>query len=245
MASQMGKAFERTHIQQAEGEAGLAPLRYDYSQIADVEGRTVAQEAAQEVRSLLSHTATLLGRSVENAWRMGGVLTRAKERLEHGEFADWVEAEFGPEQFGDYAIGIRTAQRWMRFYAEVPLVTVQSSKMGLGALLELTAKSTPETVKEEVLRLEASGTKVTKAVIQQLKSRPVVEREPAPAVTMDAPEEQADSYELWRAAHGANIALMVRQVENYRRDALAMGVSVEGYDGAISSLERQRRLLEG
>ena len=241
----MGKAFERTHIEAGDAGAALTPLRFDYDRIADAEGRMVAREAATEVRTLLTHTATLLGRSVENAWRMGGVLNRAKERLDHGEFGDWVRDEFGPDQFGDYAISLRTAQRWMRFHSEVALEIVQGSGMGLGALLELTAQSTPETVRKEALALDAAGEKVTKAKIQEMKARPVDVVEPEGVFVDDAPEEVVDSYESWRAAHTGGIALLLRQVENYRKDAQAMGVNVDGYDTAIQALELQRRMVEG
>lgn len=244
MAMNMGSAFERTHIQRADSEAGLAPLRFDYNRIGDAEGRTVAQEAAQEVRTLLSHTATLLGRSVENAWRMGGVLARAKERLVHGEFGDWVETEFGADQFGDYAISLRTAQRWMRFHNEVPLAIVQGSGMGLGALLELTAQSTPEAVREEALALDAAGEKVTKAKIQEMKAKPAPVIVPDPLMEADVPEEEADSFESWRGAHLSQIGMLLRQVQNYRKDAQTMGFNVDGYDGAIQSLELQREMLE-
>ena len=244
MAMDMGKAFARTHIQVAETQTGLAPLRFDYSRIEDVEGRTVAQQAAQEVRTLLNHTATILQRSKENVWRMGGELTLAKERLAHTEFEDWVRDEFGPEQFGDYAISQRTAQRWMQLHREMTLDALLASNISLSGFLALTAKSTPEGVRVEALAREAAGEKVTQATIKELKARPVVIVEPEPEMVEDAPEE-VDSYEMWRTAHTASIALLTRQVENYRRDALAMGGAVGGYDGAIQALEVQRRLLEG
>lgn len=245
MAMDMGNAFARTHIQVAETQTGLAPLRFDYSRIEDAEGRTVAQAAAQEVRTLLNHTATILQRSKENVWRMGGELTRAKERLAHTEFEDWVRDEFGPEQFGDYAISQRTAQRWMQLHREMTLDALLASNISLSGFLALTAKSTPEGVRVEALAREAAGEKVTQATIKELKARPVVIIvQPEPEMVEDAPEE-VDSYEMWRAAHTASIALLTRQVENYRRDAVAMGVAVDGYDGAIQALEVQRRLLEG
>lgn len=242
----MKGAFARTHIQASNSEAALAPLRFDYNRIADPAARTVAQEAAQEVRTLLSHTATLARRGKENAWRLGGALVRGKEHLtQHGEFEDWVKQEFGEEQFGDFAVDMRTAQRLMQLHRETDLQTLLGSKIGLSGFYLLTAKSTSEEVRQEALARDAAGERVTKAKIQEIRNRPQQVVAPDPEMEEAAPEDGAVDFERWRTAHAGGIGLLLRQVETYRRDAQAMGVNVDGYDEAIRGLELQRQMVEG
>jgi len=140
-------------------------LLYDYSQIDNLATRTLAQQAASQIRPILRRT-------VVNAWTVGDICNRVKAQLPHGQFLEWAKAEFDPDDpaYRGIRISIRSLQRWMNLADQIALPVVQSSGMSLAGLLETTAPSTPEEVREQVLEAAQAGNPPTKAQVKKMKS---------------------------------------------------------------------------
>jgi hypothetical protein len=72
-------------------------LRWDYGQVSPVHRKTV-EDAAIDI-------AVAGRRMTSSVMQIGQRLNEVKKLLEHGQFTEWCEVEFG--------MNIRTAQRWM------------------------------------------------------------------------------------------------------------------------------------
>jgi len=131
----------------------LLPPGFDYSSL-DPETRSEAQLVADEIKTRMR------GAVVE----VGAALARIKARLVHGQFGDWLAAEFGMTE--------RTAQNYMSAAAlAAKYETV--SVLPAGSLYLLAAPSTPEPARHAVIeRLgqgEAPTAKAIKALIADAK----------------------------------------------------------------------------
>jgi hypothetical protein len=90
----------------------------------------LAQDRADRIRKLARVTA-------EGIVEIGRYLTEVKEQLEHGQFLDWIKAEFGWHD--------RSARRFMNVHSCFKLVDVS-------ALYLIAAPKTPEPVRQESIR---------------------------------------------------------------------------------------------
>jgi hypothetical protein len=66
---------------------------------------TICEEHRDEIRRLTDEAHSISGIMRESRAKIGMILLKVKERLEHGQFLDWLEAEF--------SYSSRTAQRCM------------------------------------------------------------------------------------------------------------------------------------
>lgn len=111
------------------------------------------QERAEAIRGIARQTA-------ENVVRIGEHLVAVKERLGHGNWLPWLEAEFGWTD--------RTAERFIQVYK-----LVKSDKLSnlpafeVSALYLLAAPGTPEPVRQITANVAASGQKVTHKLVKQ------------------------------------------------------------------------------
>lgn len=100
--------------------------------------------------------------AAESIIAVGLALKRQKERLPHGMFLPWIEAEFEMHE--------QTARRFM----QVADNYASKSNIVLGlnatALYELAAPSTPQPIRDEVEALLVDGQKVTTADIRKMKA---------------------------------------------------------------------------
>jgi hypothetical protein len=134
---------------------------FDYGQL---DGQTwkFVQDATDEIRRLGQQTA-------ENVIAIGKHLTEVKGRLNHGQFGQWLASEFSWSE--------RTAQRFMQahevFHANPTPVSGLVRYLDPTAIYQLSAPSTPEAAREEVLQKVETGEKVTpkavKAIVQRHK----------------------------------------------------------------------------
>jgi hypothetical protein len=148
----------------------IAPTSFDYGQL---DGATwkIVQDATNEIRRLGQQTA-------ENVIAIGRQLTEVKARLDHGQFGQWLAAEFAWSE--------RTAQRFMQahevFERNPSPVSGLIRYLDPTAIYDLSAPSTPEDARTEVLTKVEQGEKVTpkavKAIVQRHKpSRTASRRE--------------------------------------------------------------------
>lgn len=143
------------------------PEPFDYDAL-DAETRIVVMQRTTEIRERMRLTAqTVLG--------IGAKLIEVKERLGHGYFGTWLEAEFGWTE--------RTAQRFMSVAGRFKSVAVSDLNFAPSALYLLAAPSTPEPVRKEALARAQSGERITPST-----ARTIVEAhkpsQPRPAVVV-------------------------------------------------------------
>ena len=86
---------------------------------------------------------------------IGQWLTEVKERLPHGAWLPWLQTEFG---WSD-----ETARKMMRVYECLKSQQSLNLEIDVSALYLIAAPSTPEPVREEVIRRAQSGESMTHA----------------------------------------------------------------------------------
>jgi hypothetical protein len=127
---------------------------FDYGCLAHTEAATLRQDALR-LRGLVTKTTA-------NMIEVGQDLVAIKDRLNHGQFTSWVEAEIG--------ISIRTAQGYMRFamLAEGKSETVALLPPSTARMLA--SKSTPPEIVQQVIAKAATGNIVPDRVVRDLIS---------------------------------------------------------------------------
>lgn len=93
-------------------------------------------------------------RTAEAIFEIGRELIAVKERLGHGRFGDWLQAEFEMAE--------RTAQNFMAVATRFPK-SATVADFSPKVLYELAAPSTPDEVVEKATEKAAAGEKVTVA----------------------------------------------------------------------------------
>jgi hypothetical protein len=142
-------------------------LRYDYSLIPEAQRDTVQDAAVEIVRNGR--------RAQESLITIGQRLVEVKDMLEHGQFSDWCETEFDMSQ--------RTAQRMMQVADVFGGKDDTVSLLTDSAMYLLSAPSTPEPAREQVIQeAQATGKSPTKARIQEV----IAQHRPAPAMVASA-----------------------------------------------------------
>lgn len=131
----------------------VEPLVYDYSQIADANMRTMAQRAADEIKPRLR-------RATEDILIIGQRLAVVREYLPHGQWMDWIEAEF---EMGD-----ETARNFINVATRFNGKFQNFGNLKPSALYMLAAPSTPDEAVAEVETHLANGYTPTVAETKQI-----------------------------------------------------------------------------
>lgn len=108
---------------------------------------------------------------------VGLALKRQKERLPHGMFLPWIEAEFGMSDRVARRLMLRV-DRW----AKVANLANFGSQVSAQMLDEITSDDTPQSVREQVEELIVDGQKVTAADVKRLKAEAKAAQEGAEAL---------------------------------------------------------------
>ena len=124
---------------------------FNYASL-DAEARIVVQQRTTEIRDLTRRTA-------QDIIDIGRKLTEVKQRLEHGQFGAWLQAEFSWTD--------RTAQRFMQV-AEKFGENRHVVEFAPSALYLLAAPSAPDEAREEALRRAEQGEAITHKTARQL-----------------------------------------------------------------------------
>jgi hypothetical protein len=103
----------------------------------------------------------------ENVIEIGRELMAVKERLGHGNFQPWIEAECGISQ--------KTAERYMQvahyFTTDAKIDFMTIIDVDMNTLYELAAPSTPEEVRSAVEDRLRTGDEVTAEEVRELKRK--------------------------------------------------------------------------
>lgn len=139
---------------EVEQTSGLeVPTAFDYA-VLDAESRIVVQQRTRELRDEQQVFERSMQQTTESAWRMGERLLDVKDRLDHGQFAKWLSAEF-PNW------GHRSADNFMAIASQFKFATVANLNMGLKALYLLAGARTPEEAREEAIERSDNGERIT------------------------------------------------------------------------------------
>ena len=137
-------------------------------------------DAVTDVRAAAERIKVRMKRTTEDIVAIGLDLIAVKERLPHGAFLPWIDAEFG--------MGEQSARRFMQV-GEVYGKSNIMLDLPATALYELAAPSTPQDVRHRVEARAEAGEHVSVAEIQRLK------REAAEAAKRaEVAEASADRY---------------------------------------------------
>lgn len=136
-------------------EIDLKTKVFDYTNL-DVETSQFLRQQTGEIQALVKRTA-------QDIIEIGQKLNAVKEKLKHGHFTDWIEAEF----HWSYP----TAARFMQVADRLGDQIYQIDKFAPSAMYELAAPSTPKLALEEAIAIAASGESVTYSKAKALKQK--------------------------------------------------------------------------
>ena len=128
---------------------------FDYASL-DAETSQLVQQHTGEIRALMKRTA-------QGIIEVGQKLIEVKERLGHGRFGDWLEAEF------DWSY--ETAARFVRVCIQFKSVNLADLSIAPSALYVLAAPSTPVSVREEAIARAEAGESITYTAAKAIKQK--------------------------------------------------------------------------
>jgi hypothetical protein len=217
-------------------------------EILDAETKNIIQEHTSNIRRLMCRTA-------QDIIDIGQNLITVKERLRHGDFRNWLKAEF------DWSV--RTATRYMQVgkkfqYAELDYLDIATS-----ALYLLAEPLTPDKARDEAISLAKEGKKITLARAKNMVSfhRQITESLGTGSVKIDDSSESvssktANSFELINVAQVASDVIISvgeshekQQLTEKTRESLKIQgneyLSVINSEPEIDeSQERKKELME-
>jgi hypothetical protein len=170
---------------------------FDYSPL-NPETRIVVEQKTDEIKVLLRRTA-------QDSIDIGQKLVQVKAHLGHGNFGNWLQAEFNWSQ--------RTAQNFINVFEKFGSNAKKSADLNMcfSALALLAAPSTPEEARETAIALAEAGEKVTlgraKAIAEQgklaqLNTSPLEDTAEKSTEVLDAIAEKEIKDDYWSELDG-------------------------------------------
>jgi len=118
---------------------------------------------AQFLNQQASAIKVLVKQSIENIIEVGTRLNDVKELLVHGQWMDWLDAEFGWTE--------RTALNYMRVAQEFKFENISNLQIATSALYLLTQPSTPNEAREEAISRAQAGERITVSAARDLRDK--------------------------------------------------------------------------
>ena len=128
---------------------------FDYSQL-DSKTSDFVREQTEEIRGLMRRTA-------QGIVDIGQKLLDIKEKLGHGNFLNWLKKEFDWSEL--------TAQRFMQVAKQFKSHNLLDLEIAPSALYILSAPSTQDSVREEILSRARAGEKITYKATKETKQK--------------------------------------------------------------------------
>lgn len=180
-----------------------------------------AREAAQRIRLRLR-------RSAEDIIEIGRDLLAIKDRIGHGNFLPWIEAEFG--------MSMSSATRFMQVTEAYGGKIVTVANLDVTALYALAAPKTPIEVREEIERMIEAGEVVTKATVIGLKAELETAKKGREVATTDAEMAEGKVETLKSGLDNLNKDIDERVSTEVAKAAETIRT---GYDDEIARLKQQ------
>lgn len=168
---------------------------FDYASL-DAETFQFVQQQTGEIRVLMKRTA-------ESIVAIGQRLIEIKQKLGHGQFGDWLEAEF------EWSEG--TARRFMSVARNLPELD-HGDRFEARALYLLASPSTPQGARQEALELASAGESITYTAAQAIKQKhtlplakpqaePISQPQPQPSLTPALAPQSGSKLEIVALHH--------------------------------------------
>ncbi|MCM0751571.1 hypothetical protein DEA98_10215 [Brucella pseudogrignonensis] len=181
-----------------EDFTGMSVDLFSYAALSR-EDEVAAKEDAAIIKAHMKSAA-------ESIIAVGLALKRQKERLPHGMFLPWIEAEFGMSNV--------TASRMMNVAEIYGGKSFSLKDFTKEALYELAAPSTPQSVREQVEELIVDGQKVTAADIRKMKAEAKATEELAEArAKLATLQKKSDDKDLENAGEIHNLQIQIETLE--------------------------------
>lgn len=170
------KPLKRQTIKEIIGnflnKSSLTPSQFDYDNF-DRETASLLREETNQINSIMRKT-------VENIIEIGGRLYAIKDKLDYGIFKDWIGSEL--------ALDYTTANNFMRVYDTFNTRKDEIAKLGLNVsvLYLLSARNTPESLREEIFRRAEAGFPLSYVEAKQLKKEYLERSQTENLTTIDA-----------------------------------------------------------
>jgi len=149
---------------------------FDYATL-DEPTREFVEQRTEEIKVLVRRTA-------EDIWHIGQKLIEVKERLGHGNFGAWLDAEFGWTD--------KTARRMMGVSRHFKMDNLSDLEIAPSALYILAAPSTPDNAREDALQRAQAGEQIT-----HTKAREIVSEYKADALRLREESGEVPTLEQW------------------------------------------------
>jgi len=155
----------------------LEAQSFDYDSLEN-ETRIVVQRRTSEIKILMQQVA-------QDIIDIGQKLTEVKQQLGHGNFRNWLKAEFG--------WSVSTALRFMQVSEQFKCVNLVHLEIAASALYLLAAPSTPAFAREEALKRATQGEAIshTRAKTIVTRYKEAAKLKAHKPVTVDALAETA------------------------------------------------------
>ena len=202
---------------------------FSYS-VLSREDEVAAKEDAAIIKAHMKSAA-------ESIIAVGLALKRQKERLPHGMFLPWIEAEFGmSRQTADNFVHVAEV-----YAGKLPMI----SNFPPTVLYELARSSTPQSVREQVEELIVDGQKVTVADVKRLKAEAKAAEELASLKTkMSELQKQSDNKDFDNAAEIHKLQLQIDALEKGKELAVKDAEEAERKASSVQSGLDERVSIE-
>ena len=192
---------------------------FDYDAIEDLNVVQELRETAQKIRELQDAASIGIGRA----------LLAVKDKLEHGQFLDWIESEF--------AFGRRTAVRMMQVATEFGDKWDTVAHLPTTVLYKLAAPSTPPAVREAVLNLKPGEVVTPRGVQSAIDEVKKGERLKDKRVRRDEIRQEEETARAKREAQDAKDRReRERRIEVARAAAEKIHLLLEDHSAEIAAL---------
>jgi len=177
----------------------LQQYGFDYGQLAAVD--------ATEVRAASERIKIRMKRTAEDIVAIGQDLIQTKQRLGHGQFGEWLKAEFD--------MGGSSAKRIMDVAERFGSEFTNLANLNASILYQLAAPSTPEEVVDRTIEARNTGETVTNADVKRWKDEALQSKRDADEARK-AQAEAASQAEDIRIQHQDAISRLDKAKEEYR-----------------------------
>jgi Protein of unknown function (DUF3102) len=117
-------------------------------------------QVAEQVRSSADRIRERLKKTLEDIIEIGNDLMAVREALDHGQFLNWLRAEFGWQQ--------RTAYNFISVAERFKLATIASLPIDPTAAYLLAAPSIPEEARQLAIERAEGGEKITTVIAKEI-----------------------------------------------------------------------------
>jgi hypothetical protein len=184
-----------------------------------------------EVRAAAERVKMRLKRTAEDIVEIGRELTDVKERLPHGQFLPWIEAEF---QMSD-----QSARRFMQAFDRFGKSNIMLN-FNPTVLYQLAAPSTPDEVVEKATEKAEAGDKVTVEDVKRWKAEAEQARTQAKELQICAMQNQAKAESLRESLEAAQAKIdeLSQQEPQIITETVTKEILPPDYEATKEALER-------